>query len=396
MPNPTTPQAITDNLRNDVIDLVTGEIQKGIGTNIGAITDPAGFIASTAGAPPTLAFTKGLVRQVCRAWARGSTPIQGPLADGIYGPLCKPYLDSIGETPDAGRFEPSFLGGQCDGTVYQFVIRAELTSNPASFPINANGKTHGPITGWRQTVEGTRLRTYITSRSAVTAESCGVASAPIGALQERLVGDSDNRTGYNPGTFTLLGVCSGPDNCGNAPSGYLPPRTPTSLPPLPPYRPNIPGLGLPGIGITIDPDGNINVSIPDLGIDFTVDNPLRGPAGTGTGGGTPGGQGEPGDTSAPTDEEEEGEDPLRNLVGVRVNLVNIPPRANSNVNSTESYYKGLYYVFFGGEGGEAMNQEAAIVKSSQFFYAPKGCNKYRVVPNFGVTLTVQPFYEETE
>jgi hypothetical protein len=143
--------------------------------------------------------------------------------------------------------------------------------------------------------------------------------------------------------------------------------------------------------VTFDPDGNINVTFPDLGIDFTVPNPLAGD-GDGT---APGDQGEGGAVTPESDEpvEEEG---LQNLVGVRVDVGTIPPKASAYQNSSATYYKGLYYVFFGGDGGYAMAQEAALVRSSQFFYAPKGCNKYRVVPNSGVTLSVQAFFEPAE
>ena len=393
MPNPTAPQTVTNDIKQGVQDVVTREIRRGIDANLQAVTDPAAFLAATTGAPPTLSFAKGLARQACRAWARGRTPVQGPVVDAVYAPLCNQYLGTIGEAPAAGRFEPSFTGGQCDSTVYQYVIRAELTSNPSSFPVNANGKTYGPITGWRTAVEGNRLRGYVTSRSATTAESCGVSSATLGALMERQVFDVDNRTGYNAATFRILGVCSGLDNCGSLPLGYLPPQTVPSLPTLPRYTPAIPGFLMPGIDVSIDENGDIVISVPDLDLTFTVDNPFRPVGGGGDGITAPGDQGEGDSVSEPSDEEEEGTDPTRNLVGVRVNVVSTPPRVNTNSNSVESYYKGLYYVFFAGDGGEFMDTGGAIVRSSQYFYAPKGCNSYRVVPNLGVSLTVQPFFE---
>jgi len=387
MPNPTTPQAVTDNLRNDVIDFVTKSIGDGIRTNFGAITDPAAFIASTTGAPPTLAFSKGLVRQVCRAWARGSTPIQGALADGIYGPLCKPYLDSIGETPDPARFEPSFPGGQCDSTVYRYAITAELIATPASFPLNANAKTHGPITGWRTTVEGTRLRGYVTSRSVSTAESCGVPSSALSTLTERQVFDIDNRTGYNSPRFEILGVCSGADTCGDGPGGYLPPRTVPGLPTLPPYVPNIPGISIPGIDITIDPDGNINVSIPDLGIDFTVDNPLD------SGGGDPGEPeaGTPGSTGAGGEDEGEAPEDME-LWALKIDINSLPENPNEYAPGV---YRGVCYTYMGDDAGLDHDPAGAMLRDGQLVLAEReGLTKYRVAANPGYNLTVTPYWRK--
>jgi hypothetical protein len=156
----------------------------------------------------------------------------------------------------------------------------------------------------------------------------------------------------------------------------------------------LPGISIPGIDITIDPDGNIDVSIPDLGIDFKVDNPFRGPGAGDAGETPPGDQGVAGETTSPSDEEQEGEDPERNLIGIRVNLTTIPPRANTLFNSSGVVYKGSCFVYFGGAGGYAMQPDAQFANASQFFYAPKGCNRWRVHPNRGFSLTVTPFYEE--
>jgi hypothetical protein len=165
------------------------------------------------------------------------------------------------------------------------------------------------------------------------------------------------------------------------------------VPTLPPdIKINIPGVG--PITVTVTPNAQGDPIVCYTEIDLCVTIPIGGGEGAGDGAIAPGDQGVPGDTTSPSDEEQEGEDPERNLVGVLVQLVSTPARANTVFNSSQVIYKGSCFVYFGGEGGYAMQQEAQFCTTSQFFYAPEGCNKWRVVPNPFYTLSVTPFYKE--
>jgi hypothetical protein len=128
-------------------------------------------------------------------------------------------------------------------------------------------------------------------------------------------------------------------------------------------------------------------------VNFTVENPVR-PGDDSDESLPPGDQGMAGDEGDETDVGDEGEDAARNLVGVLVRLKTIPPRANALFSKGGVIYKGACFVYFGGDAGFSLNPDALFCRSEQFFYAPEGSNRWRVIANIGYTLTVQPFYRD--
>jgi hypothetical protein len=124
-------------------------------------------------------------------------------------------VEAIESGPLTRGFEGAgFAGGQCQGTVYQYLARAEST-NSANV-INANAKTIGPITGFRFAREGGRVKGFLTSGGPITAQSCGVQSGLPTAPSEKQIFDVVDRA-YEDPNFSITGVCSGLDNCGDPP-----------------------------------------------------------------------------------------------------------------------------------------------------------------------------------
>lgn len=373
MSNPQALQPVTEKAKGQLTGLLEQAVSNAFADIFDYSTNLPGFVAGAPPASPPFQTTQGIARQACRRWARGSALVRGPGFDALWGSICNPYLSTIGEAPTTpGVFLPGSIG-QCVGVAYNWT--AQATQNGSASGAVRSGTSNGPISvRGRQDGTGSWRWDVYSGDTAVQF----LISGPTQTVGGRLL--SASRVG------------GGSDDC--APTGGPSYRPPLVVPGLPTLNPTPVGgpYGAPSpVDVTFDPDGNINVDFPDLGIGFTVPNPLD----KDDDGNLPGGQGEAGDESPATDDpvEEEG---LKNLVGVLVTVTDLPPRINTSQNATETYYKGLYYVFFGGEAGYAMQQEAAIVKTSQFFYAPEGCNRFRVVPNLGVTLKVQPFFKQTE
>jgi hypothetical protein len=193
---------------------------------------------------------------------------------------------------------------------------------------------------------------------------------------------------------SIIKMDAGADSCGNPAPIYTPPTTKPSLPGLSGEPLPFPGVGTVPVSVSFDEDGNIRVDFPSLGYSIDVPNPLK-PAQPGQPGEglPPGFQGVAGTESPETEDEEEGEDENRDLLGVLVKISRFPSRANVNFNSTQSYFKGAYYVYMGGDGGLAQ-EPAAISTLSQFYYAREGCNRWSVQPNQGYAVKVTPFFKE--
>lgn len=373
MSNPQALQPITESAKGELTGLLEQAVRNGLSDIFDYSTNLPGFVAGSTPASPPFQAVQGTIRQACRRWARGDGLVRGPGFDGLWGGICNPYLGSISEAPTTSSFFPPAALGQCVGVAYDWTAQATSGGSPSG-PVRS-GRANGPISvRGRQDGLGSWRWDVYSGSTAVQFLISGATQTVGGRL------------------LSVTRVGGGPDDC--APSGeesYRPPLVVPGLPTLNPTPVGGPFGGPSPVDVTFDPDGNIQVTFPDLGIDFTVPNPLT----QDEDGDSPGGQGEAGDET-PSSEEPAEEEGLKNLVGVLVTVTDFPPRINTSQNPSETYYKGLYYVFFGGEAGYAMQQEAAIVRASQFFYAPEGCNRYRVVPNLGVTLKVRPFFKEKE
>lgn len=332
-------------------------------------------------------------RQACRRYGDNPSQFTGVPAVLVEN-ACRPYLDDIGY-PNGPSIALPFTGGQCQGVQYAVTTRLNLYPF-ADCSVLAGGPSTvtvpGPIIGPVFKVENPTNPLCTPGRNVVYLRY----GNPV---QEILLGGTGR--GVDLVSFSVAPVTVGTDVCGDPlPEIEPPPPSPTPLPPGPVrYNPQ-PDIDI-NIDVTVNPDLSFDV---DFGTGpITID-----PFGDGGGGGDPGGggpgdpvppgfQGEPGDPIDVTDEEPADEtDPDRNLLGVLVETIESPPRANKVFNRTEGYTKGAYFVYFGGDAGLSLNPEGAITLEDQFFYAPEGANRFRVVPNVGFTIRVTPYYREEE
>lgn len=377
---------------NSLIDFVASTASLVFQQSFDYTTDFPGFIASPTVEPGPFGVAKAIAQQSCRRWARGEGIPSLPGFDAFYGGICEPYLDSLGENPADGALGPDFLGGQCFGIEYRVTTAfTDSFGNPTTNEQLVLSRVVGTYRGSKQPNQTTPVGIELQQNPG----------GPIVRLN--ITSLSDDKLG----SFRIASVVptgNVQDNCGNPPVNYTEPQTPGGLPPIAPVIVNIPGIGPVKVDVSFDDDGNINVSLPDLGIDVTVPNPLakgkdrgEGNGGSGDGDDIPGDQGQPGlpavgEAGSPA----EGGDDDRALVGVFVRTTGTPARANQIFNETETYTKGAYFVYFGGDAGFAQNSEAAITTEEQFFYAPEGANRFRVVPNVGFTILVTPHYERED
>lgn len=331
-------------------------------------------------------------RQGCRRYADkgGNYP---ELRAARAERACRPYLDSI-DYGDPPKLKRPFDGGQCPGVQYRVVATFQNPNTGALTGVD-DRVVIGPVTvraGGNQAgdpganCEGTGL-TYFSGRellaNGVPYLSWDGLCGNVSSLRSISVTPNDGS----------------PDICGDPPPDYFPP-----VPPVTPGPTKEPFLSPPdidvNIGVEVNIDGSINV---DFGTGPITIDPFDEPPEDPTGGGgedepvPPGYQGDPG---APVDvgpgDAADETDPNRNLVGVLVQTIETPARANQVFNQTETYTKGAYFVYFGGDGGLSLNPEGAITIEDQFFYAPEGANRFRVVPNVGFTIRVVPFYNEAD
>ena len=384
MPNPNTPQTLTERAKGSLLDFAERAFSEAIDDSYRSLTDLPGLIADPDPPSPTFILPKALSRQACRRWARGDTIVRGPGFDSPWAAICGPYLDTIGENPDPGSFVSPFPGGQCVGASYSIGTQGTATcpTSTGDFTILRSGT--GPVSIIGKSTIDTGLFPRPLQTTYTISFGDGVQTMPV-----------RHNIGVEP-CLRVFRTDGGSDNCGNLIPDYLPPITPTGLPPLPPTTVDLPGIGPVDVDIEFDDDGNVIVKLPDLGIEVTAPNPFGPGSGDGGGGGDPfppGFQGTPGDSQDVTGEPAEGDDPDRFLVGVLVETIEIPPRVKTRWNASSAYYAGLYYVYMGGDDGYAQHP-AALAKLDEFFYAPEGANRFIVEPNDGVTVRVTPFWRE--
>lgn len=323
-------------------------------------------------------------RQGCRRYADkgGNYP---ELRAARAERACRPYLDSL-EYGAPPQLELPFRGGQCYGT-YSYIY---------SFRNPNTGENQDS----NQTVTGRIIGLFEQINPGGTTKSGGIERqlVPGGSIDRIPLGTTFAGAPLNQSIRNIQRTDGQPDNCGNPVPEYTPPQAPAAPGPVREPFTIAPNVDI-DIAVEVNVDGSIDIDVGTGPITIDpFDEPDGGGGGPGDGGDDvpPGFQGEPGDSIdvGPGDAADE-TDPNRNLVGVLVQTIETPPRANQVFNETETYTKGAYFVYFGGEGGLAINPEAAITVQDQFFYAPEGANRFRVVPNVGFSLRATPFYKET-
>jgi len=383
--NPQQPQSLTEKARESVANYLYDELERGVKRGFEIANDYPGFIADTAPAPPVYRAAKAMTRQACRAWARGSTPIRGPVADAVYGPLCEPYLDSIGEMPGDGSLNPpDFQGGQCPARYTVIADRYSLATgalSQANQVLNSNAL--GPLS-------------LVSGGNDPPPGGCTTGTFSPGTRMVTGGGDTFTVSGsgcseFHP-QFRNIRVTRNdglPDDCGSLPPTYTPPVTVPGLPPLPPVQLDVPGVGPIGVNVEFNPDGTVTVTLPDLGIEVTKGDPsdTRPPGEL-----PPGDQGDPGPAApVPPGGSQEGEAPDGFvLVGLRISNLVAP---DSAPRFAPGVFRGVCYIYMGGSDGLDQDFAGSQVRDGQFIFAERqNLTRWRVAANVGFSFTVTPYY----
>jgi hypothetical protein len=343
-------------------------------------------------ATPFSKATQELGRRACRQVAR--TPSIAYGNQMFWSGMCDPYLDTVNEGPTSdGELGPPFTGGQCQGIKYSVSASGTYTQSnqctnpnspsqqlPWSFSRNCNAVApiFGPITGTTEFNAGNGL-------VGVRINWINPDGSP--ANTALFSNNCSLKGGYSINNLTVTRCDGQPDNCGNLPNEYEPPRYPTGLPPLSPPTNDLPGLG-DGWDVTINPDGTFNVCVgsectPDINPDGAGGDPSEDP-------GEPDGDPKENDPSDPSDDTIEGCAEEGNiLTGIKINFTQIP----QNVSGPLDYYYRVCYVGFGPDldlidlviDGKLVRDGQFVIPDSEF------CKCFRVVVSPGWGLSVQAY-----
>jgi len=397
MPNPTVPAPLGPEAKSGFLDLVERAVTQGLGDIYDYATDLPGFIADPATPGAQFALVKGVARQTCRRWARGSALVRGPGFDSAWSAICSEYLESIDENPSDGSLELPFEGGQCE-KLYQ--VQGEWRTD--SFYVCSTGVTGGVSAYEAFSTEFTVLGPITGFTLTRKTPACGgfdghfiEANTPSGdylVFNRDGTGQVRREVSFR---ITAINPVDGVDNCGNPEPPYLPPQTPPGLPSLPPVSVDLPGIGPVNVDVDFDADGNVVVKIPDLGIEVTSDNPF-GPLPALPVGPAPGDQGTAGTPdSATPGSPAEGEAPAGEvLVGLRLDLVSAPVNPNTY---SPGVFRGAAYIYMGGPEGLDQDYAGAMLTDGQFVFAEQdNLTKWRVAANIGYSWSVTPYYREVE
>jgi hypothetical protein len=390
VPEGTLGGALTDAAKDGLLDLAVGYVTAGLEDFLYASTELPSFLADPN--PPSLAAQplKQITRFACQTYARGGGPQNLPGFDAAWGGICGPYLDSIGENPTPGTLARPFTGGQCYGVTYRVIT--SWNSPPLGAQTNeqqVGGRVVGTFRGDKQPNQTTPVGIELQSAPGAATTRLNITSLADEYL----------------GSFSIQSVSplsGGEDLCGDPPAIYDPPKVKPGLPGLPPSTPvDFPGIGPIGVGINFDPDGTINVSLPDIGVDVGIEDPF----GLGDGDGGDGGGGEdppPGDVGEPAEPEDTGEDGEASgcasegseLVGLHLVMTAFPPSRNKY---TDEVFRGAVYVYMGVEELLDLDPAGAMITEDQFVFAEReGLTCWRVRANKGYRFDVTPYYREVE
>lgn len=383
-------ESLTEAGIDSITEAVTGYVSAGLQDFAFAATDLPNFLADTSPIVAAGQPTRQILRAACRSYARGGGPQNLPGFDGVWGGLCQPYLDSINESPTGGSLEPPFTGGQCaqgylvwgqiDGTDIQI---GGLTPVNMVGPLRPTGRRDVPAPG--QPFSDS-MRTFFDFDTGSGPASVGVPW----------------RLSFPSSRTYRVDAQGQSDNCGNPPVEYDPPRIKPGLPTLPPTPVDFPGVGPINIDVGFDPQGNLTVNLPDIGVEVPIEVPFDISIGEGgdDGGGPaappPGDVGDPGQPQEPgPGGEAAGEAPEGSvLTGVRVQVLGIP---NSRNKYTEDVYRGAYYVYMGVPGLLDLDFGGAMVRTDQFFFAELlNLTSWRVSANTGWSIRATPYFRSAE
>ena len=389
VPQGSVPESITDAAKDGLLDLAVEYVTGGLQDFAFAALDYPEFLADTGPIVAAGQPARQIGRAMCRQYARGGGPQNLPAFDAAWSGICGPYLESIGEDPLPGSVGKPFNGGQCAGVLYTVTFRYNIIGTDGSTiepAITATSNALGPISGIRG--QGAPAFQNIVIDSGAGPDFARTGSCVQGCYR-------------NISIVSIARADGQPDSCGDPPPVYDPPKIRPGLPTLPPSEPiDFPGIGPIGVGFEFSPSGEINVSLPDVGVDFTVEDPF----GLGDDEGEPGGPSgpPPGDVGAPGSPsvvgpggDAEGEAPPgKVLTGLRVQITAFPPSRNKY---TDEVYRGAYYAYMGVPGLLDLDFGGAMVRQDQFLLAEKdNLTAWRIRANTGYELITTPYYREAE
>ena len=332
-----------------------------------------------AGDPPESLMGKinqDTLRRLCRRWA-SSPGDYSPEVSANNSQKCEPYLRDIGQWPGDPTAQNGFKGGQC-AIPYKVIAYGVSTNDPPDttpYRVGSANNVIGPILG--TTSIGTGDTLYVQS----------VGSGDVFLSQP-----------VRPGAYLVVTPMPGfTDDCGDGPSSYNPPTGTGQDDGEPKIISPAPGFDV-TLNVDMSFDGEITINIGGTESEpFNPYTPVPDPEDDPTNPDFPGDTGDEGESSdTGVGGETEGEDEDKYLVGVRVNVVSFPAKANILFVGDVAVFRGPGYVYLGGEGGLDLQAEAAYMRDGQFFFAPKGSNKYLVSANNGYNLRVTPFWKEQE
>lgn len=382
-------ETLTDAAKDGLLDLAAEYVTAGLGDFLYATTELPQFLADESPVTAPAVPLKEITRLACRAYARGGGPQNLPGFDAAWGGICGPYLDSIGEAPLPGEgVSAPFSGGQCPGVNYKI-----------DWSWSAPGFNSGPQTANRTGPLGF-------SRAGTGSLDCGSSGATYN-VYTMTEGTGNNPVSLAAGCgaelngLTVTRLDGLPDDCGGPPVEYDPPKVKPGLPTLPPSTPiDFPGVGPIGVDITFDPDGTINVNLPDIGVEVGIEDPFGlsddGGDEAPPGGPPPGDVGEPGSpVGVGAGGEEEGQAPEGSvLVGLRVQIVTVP---DSRTRYTPEVLRGAYYAYMGVPGLLDLDFGGSMVRQDQFLFAEKeNLTNWRIKANNGYELITTPYYRQVE
>lgn len=389
VPENSVAQTLTDAAKDGITELIAGYVIDGLQDSVWAATDLPGFIADDGPISLPNQPLRQITRLACKSYARGGGPQNLPGFDAIWSGICTPYLDSIGESPEPGNgIAPPFSGGQCPGVTYNVSVTGTVPPNaPQTFEANLVGPLRwnqdlppvppdpgcGPGSAWK--------------RYTIAGQGSGTIISWVGC-------DATLTVNYvNP-------LYGGANDCGDPPPLYDPPKVKPDLPAVPKTPIDLPGIGPVGVNINFNPDGTLNVELPDVGVE--VDVPINiggGDGGDGAGGAAgppPGDVGEPGspEVVGPGGDAEGEAPPGKVLTGLRVQITAFPPSRNKY---TDEVYRGAYYAYMGVPGLLDLDFGGAMVRADQFLLAEKdNLTAWRISANTGYELITTPYYREAE
>jgi len=394
MPSNNPPADLTEEGQNSLTGFVESYVQSGLADLNYAVTDLPGFLADPEPVTTAALFPRTVLRGACRSYARGGGPQNLPGFDAVWGGICEPYLDSLGETPTDGSLSRPFAGGQCEGVRYRVTVSANSISTAGDTIEPPTITTHGGGIGYPGPIRGVE---------GVGAPAFQAIRLFYGAGQFEDVRSGSCQQGCfrNIKIVSVQRVDGQPDDCGSVPPVYDPPNPKPGLPSVPSEPVRIPGIGPVNIDVGFDPSGNIVVNLPDLGIEVPVEVPID----IGLGGGDEPGGGAgppPGDVGSPgspaiTDPggAAEGVAPEGSvLTGLRCQILAFPDSRNKY---TDEVYRGAYYAYMGVPGLLDLDFGGAMVREDQFLLAEKeNLTAWRVRANTNYVIRTTPYYRSVE